>query len=257
MRDRLVIGNWKLNGSVKESHDLVQSLLEGVKKDKVFDLAQAATQTQIVICPPLVYLAPIAEQLKGSVVQLGAQNIFEHEKGAYTGEVSASMLKDFSVSMVLVGHSERRTLMGDTNERVAAKFKAVIEQEMVPVLCLGETLEQRESNQTEDVLCQQLQAILNRVSAVEMAKSVIAYEPIWAIGTGRTASAEQAQQIHQFIRNWLLQRAGEVALTTQILYGGSVNAENAEQLFSQPDIDGGLIGGASLNASSFLAICNS
>jgi len=249
MRERLVIGNWKLNGSTESNCLLIESIKKG--------LEQQPASAKVVVCPPLVYIAPMVEMLHDTNIQLGAQNICEHEKGAFTGEVSASMLTDFGVNYVLVGHSERRSLFGDTNERVAAKFQAVLKQGMIPVLCVGETLEQRERNQMLEVIDEQLRAILKTNTVQQMVSAVIAYEPVWAIGTGLTASPEQAQEIHQFIRNWLKKEAGDVANKTPLLYGGSVNAENAQMLFSQVDIDGGLIGGASLQADSFLAICRS
>lgn len=251
MRKRLVIGNWKLHGSLSENAQLVQGLNTDLK------VLSSENQPQVAICPPFVYLSSLAQQLESTPLSLGAQDVFEQEKGAFTGEVSASMLAEFNVKYVLVGHSERRTLFGDTDQRVAAKFDAVKKQGLIPVLCIGETLQQRESNRTQDVIITQLQSVVDVVGAEALATSVIAYEPIWAIGTGKTATTQQAQQVHALIRNWLTERVGEKALTTQILYGGSVKPDNAAELFNQPDIDGGLIGGASLEAESFLAICNS
>ncbi|HEB77686.1 MAG TPA: triose-phosphate isomerase, partial [Methylothermaceae bacterium] len=194
------------------------------------------------------------EQLKGTAVQVGAQNVADQDAGAFTGEVSALMLKEFGCSLAIVGHSERRLLYGESDDLVAARYQKAIEHELCPILCIGETLEQREAGETFTVVDQQLDAVLDKAGIQSLTRAVIAYEPVWAIGTGHTATPEQAQEVHQHIRQRLASQNADVAEQVRILYGGSVNADNAEALFSMPDIDGGLIGGASLKADSFLSI---
>lgn len=208
---------------------------------------------EAVVCPAYVHLAQVAEQLKDSALAWGAQDVSQHETGAHTGDINAAMLKDLGCRYVLVGHSERRSGHQENNDCVAEKFRRVIEAGLVPVLCIGETLAQREQNRTLAVIGEQLNSVLGRNASLALNEIVIAYEPVWAIGSGKTASAEQAQEVHAFIREQLRQLPG--AATSRILYGGSVNAENARALFAQKDIDGGLVGGASLQADSFVAIC--
>ena len=209
----------------------------------------------IIVCPPYPYLGQVARIISGSVIRLGAQSVSEHSDGAFTGEVSAPMLADLGCSHVLVGHSERRVLFGESDMLVAAKFEAVQRAGMVPVLCLGETLEERQAGVTDSVVVRQLLAIVDRLGVKALAKSVLAYEPVWAIGTGVTASPAQAQAVHASIRAWVAAIDAAVAQGLCILYGGSVKPQNASELFGQADIDGGLIGGAALVADDFLAIC--
>jgi triosephosphate isomerase len=206
------------------------------------------------VCPPYPYLASVAAQLQGSAVDLGAQNVSEHETGAYTGEVAPAMLADVGCRYAIVGHSERRTLYGESSAQVAEKMAAALGGGLVPILCVGETLEERESGRTEQVVAEQLGAAVDRNGIAAFGSAVIAYEPVWAIGTGRTATPEQAQDVHRYIRSVLGEQDASVAEKVQILYGGSVKGDNAAGLFGMPDIDGGLIGGASLKAADFLAI---
>src|SRR5882672_3679501 len=228
-RTRLVAGNWKMQGSRAANRALLDAILRGLPKG-----------TQCVVCPPFPYLADVAEQLRGSAIALGAQNVSEHAQGAYTGEVSAAMLAEFGCRYVIVGHSERRQLYGESDAQVAAKFAAARSAGLTPILCVGETLAEREAGRTEEVVARQL-------DAVKFSDAVLAYEPVWAIGTGRNATPEQAQAVHAFLR-------GKLKADASILYGGSVKAQNAAAIFAMPDVDGGLIGGASLVAEDFLAI---
>ncbi len=246
MRQPLVAGNWKMNGST----ETIKNLLEGIKQS--IDTVSGA---EVVVCPPYVYLPGVQQQLAGTAVSLGSQNISEHEAGAYTGEISASMLLEFRCRYAIVGHSERRTLFGESDSRVAAKYAAARAAGIVPVLCLGEILEERERGVTEDVVARQLDAVVALEGIEALADGVIAYEPVWAIGTGKTASPDQAQEVHAFIRGRIAQQCSATAEKVRILYGGSVKGANAPDLFSMPDIDGGLIGGASLDADEFVSIC--
>ncbi|MDX2412780.1 MAG: triose-phosphate isomerase [Woeseiaceae bacterium] len=245
MRDFLVAGNWKMNGSTASSKELVAGIVAG---------APQSDSAKVLICPPFPYLAAVARQTSGSRVLLGAQNVSEHESGAFTGEVAPAMLQDIGCEYVIVGHSERRALYGETSFAVAAKFKAALDAGLKPILCVGETLEQRESGGTESVVEVQLGAVIDKVGIAGFKSAVVAYEPVWAIGTGVTASPEQAQDVHRHIRGVMAGHDAEVAESTQILYGGSMKGENAAGLLAMPDIDGGLIGGASLKAADFLAI---
>ena len=247
MRKTLVAGNWKLNGSIADTATLIDGILSGL--DRV-------TATDVAICPPYPYLAQAQSLLAGSAVSLGAQNVSDQGSGAYTGEVSAAMLKEFGCDYVIVGHSERRSLYGESDEFIARKFSAAQAAGLIPVLCVGESLEEREQGVTENVVARQLDAVLALSGVSALANSVIAYEPVWAIGTGKTASPDEAQAVHHFIRDRISSHDGDVAEKVQILYGGSVKPDNAEELFSQADIDGGLIGGASLKAEDFLGICS-
>ena len=246
MRQKLVAGNWKMHGSLIENQALLGKLRDAMAG--MHNMASA-------ICVPFPYLAQAQSVLAGSVVAWGAQNLSEHAKGAYTGEVSASMLQDFGCRYVIVGHSERRAIFGETDEVVAAKFMAAIAAGLTPILCVGETLSEREAGAAEAVIARQLDAVLKIAGMAGIARSVLAYEPVWAIGTGKTASPEQAQAVHAFIRQKLAAQDADIANRLVIQYGGSVKAANAAELFSQPDIDGGLIGGASLVADEFIAIC--
>ncbi|MFL0797627.1 MAG: triose-phosphate isomerase [Cellvibrionaceae bacterium] len=237
MRQPLVIGNWKMHGSLASVTELVNQLEERLGDFEGVGMA---------VCPPFVFLPQVALQLGACNIAWGAQNLSEQVEGAFTGEVSASMLREFGSHYVIVGHSERRSLCGETDSLVAEKAAKALEEGLIPVICVGETLEQRESGEALDVIAKQLSA----VSKAVLAKSVVAYEPVWAIGTGKTATPEQAQEVHAYIR----QQLGEDGAAVRILYGGSVKAGNAAELFSQPDIDGGLIGGASLVAEDFEVI---
>jgi triosephosphate isomerase len=238
MRDRLVAGNWKMHGNRSANRALLDSILAGLG---------ALRDAECAVCVPFPYLAEVAAQLRGSALAPGAQNLSEHAQGAYTGEVSAAMLAEFGCRYVIVGHSERRQLYGETDAAAAAKFKAAQGQGITPILCVGETLAEREGGRTEAVVARQLHAAISLNGKDAFEDAVVAYEPVWAIGTGRTATPEQVQAVHAFLRARLPAR-------TRLLYGGSVKKENAAQLFAQPDVDGGLIGGASLVAEDFLAI---
>ena len=207
------------------------------------------------VCPPYPYLAQVQQVLSGSGIAWGAQDVSQFDSGAYTGEVSGAMLVDFGCRYVIVGHSERRTLFGDTSEIVAEKYAAALKSGLTPILCVGETLREREAGSTEAVVAAQLRAVLERNGVQSFAHAVIAYEPVWAIGTGKTATPEQAQAVHGFIRKSMAAKDVAVAERVQVLYGGSVKAGNAPELFAMPDIDGGLIGGASLDAQEFAKIC--
>jgi triosephosphate isomerase len=207
-----------------------------------------------IVCPPVVYLQECARILRGSSIELGAQNVCAEMQGAFTGEVSAAMLKDVGCEYVIVGHSERRLIYRESEQLVARKFAAAQSKALIPILCVGEQLAEREANRTQDVVQRQLDAVLELSGVDAFAHAVIAYEPVWAIGTGRNATPEQAQEVHAFIRARLDARSAKIAAETRILYGGSVKAGNAAELFAMPDVDGGLIGGASLKADEFLAI---
>jgi len=246
MRQPLVAGNWKMHGSRAENAQLVSGLL---------DLLQPGKRAEIMLCPPFPYLMETARLLKDSGVTLGAQTVCAEAQGAFTGEVSAAMLKDAGCSYVLVGHSERRQLYAESDNLVARKFVAAQSQGLVPVLCVGETLEEREGDQTTAVVTRQLEAVLAVSGIQSLARAVIAYEPVWAIGTGRTATPEQAQAVHAMIRAKLTDRDAMIGGSVRLLYGGSVKASNAQELFAMPDIDGGLVGGASLKADEFARIC--
>ncbi len=247
MRQSLVMGNWKMNGSRSEGLALAHAIAKGLK----------AGDQGIAVCVPYVYLSEVQSAIASTPLALGAQNIADQVSGAYTGEISATMLKECGCTYALVGHSERRSYYGDTDESVAKRFCQAQTQGIVPVLCVGETLEQRESNETFSVIDKQLNAVINMAGIDALSASVIAYEPVWAIGTGVTASDDQAQEVHKYIREQIATKSQTVADKIQILYGGSVKPDNAKALFAMADIDGGLIGGASLDANSFLAIYQS
>lgn len=234
-----------MHGDEASNRELVTGIIEG---------APASDKVSLLVCPPYPYLASVASLLEGSSVELGAQNVSEHEKGAYTGEVAPAMLHDVGCRYAIVGHSERRTLYGESSNQVADKMAAALAAGLVPILCIGETLEERDAGSTEQVVGDQLAAAIERNGIAAFAAAVIAYEPVWAIGTGKTATPEQAQDVHRYIRSVLAEHDADVAENVQILYGGSVKGDNAAGLFGMPDIDGGLIGGASLKAADFLAI---
>ncbi len=245
-----------MNGSRASARDLVEGIKAGIKGLSHDDDTAGNKGTEVVICPPCVYLADCAALLKGSAIALGAQNLYHAPAGAYTGEISAAMLVDFQCRYVIVGHSERRALCGESDDDVAHKVIAAVKAGLTPILCVGEQLDERETGRTEAVVARQLDAVLHSVAGMAaLGHAVIAYEPVWAIGTGMTASPQQAQEVHAFIRQRIAGRNADLAEKIQLLYGGSVKAANAVELFSMPDIDGGLIGGASLQASEFLAIC--
>ncbi len=247
MRPYMVTGNWKMNGGNAANATLLAGLRAGLGRCRDVELA---------VCPPAVYLESVGRALQGSAIALGAQNLSEQEKpGAFTGEVFGGMLRELGCRYVLVGHSERRALYGETDEGVARKFKAAQACGLTPILCVGETLQERDSNQTKAVLQRQLDAVLKLCSVQSFANAVIAYEPVWAIGTGRTATPEQAQQAHAFLRARIAGEDARIAAALRLLYGGSVKSDNAAALFKEADVDGGLIGGASLKADEFLAIC--
>jgi len=237
-----------MNGSLAANERLLDALKTGLKPVAGLEFAVFA---------PFPYLAAISSLLSGSFIGWGAQAVSEHDVGAYTGEVSGSMLREFGCRYVLVGHSERRQLFGEVDMQVAAKFAAAQRHGLIPILCVGETLEQRELGATEVVVGRQLDAVLDLTGILALKNAVVAYEPVWAIGTGKNASPDQAQAVHAFIRERLALRSKEIADAVTLLYGGSVKASNAAELFTQPDVDGGLIGGASLIADDFLAICKS
>lgn len=251
MRKTLIAGNWKMHGN----QDSIESLINGIKSQ-----LDDSWQSDVLVCPPSLYIDKTIQLAKGSKIAVGGQNVSEQEQGAFTGEISGDMLKDVGSTHVLVGHSERRSLYQETNELVAAKYAKALENGLIPVLCVGETLEQRENGTTMDVVKAQVDAVIdfykdNKEGLDKLGQGVIAYEPVWAIGTGVTASPEQAQDVHASIRQYLSEMNDVVAEKIQILYGGSMKAANAEQLLAQKDIDGGLIGGASLKADEFIAIC--
>jgi len=246
MRKPLVAGNWKMNGDKNGSSALLDGILAGMGNVK---------QTEVAVCPPFILIPLAAEKLAGSAIAYGGQDINVHDSGAYTGETSGPMMTDFGCKYVIVGHSERRTYYGETDDIVADKYGAAQKHGLVPILCIGETLEEREAGQTEAVCERQLDAVLSKHGIQSFANAVIAYEPVWAIGTGKTATPEQAQQVHAFIRAKLAGLDQAVADGCRILYGGSMKPDNAMELRQQADIDGGLIGGASLNAEDFLGIC--
>ena len=246
MRRKFVAGNWKLNGSLAGNESLLVAVKAGLAGIDGADFA---------VCAPYPYLAQVQSLLAGTNIGWGAQNMSDQEKGAYTGEVSGSMLKEFGCRYVIVGHSERRTLFGETDQLVAAKFVAAQKEGLIPILCVGETLAEREAGVTEDVVGRQLDTVTGAAGVAALTRAVVAYEPVWAIGTGRTATPEQAQAVHAFIRSRIASADKGVAAGLVIQYGGSMKGSNAAELLAQPDIDGGLIGGASLVADEFVAIC--
>lgn len=245
MRNKLVAANWKMNGSV----ELVNELLTGFRDAGLGDACEVA------VFAPAVYLHQVSTCLAGSAIRWGGQNCSEHDSGAFTGEISVPMLKEAGCSAVLVGHSERRSLYGETNDVCLAKVRAALAGSLTPVLCVGETLAEREAGQAVAVVTEQLSAVVSALDAEAARKLVIAYEPVWAIGTGVTATPEQAQEMHADIRAYLATVSQELAAGMQILYGGSVNGKVAAELFAMPDIDGGLVGGASLKLDEFISIC--
>ena len=246
MRQPLVAGNWKMNGSRASIADLLGGLKSGIGQ---------VTTAEVAVCAPSIYVAETQRLLEGTPIKWGGQDISVHASGAYTGETAGSMLSDFGCHFVIIGHSERRAYHGETDETVAQKFSAARSAGLVPILCVGETLEEREQGITEQVVARQLDTVIEHCGIDMVGEGVIAYEPVWAIGTGKTASPEQAQEVHAFIRGRLASGSQSVADSVRVLYGGSMNPKNAAELLGQADIDGGLIGGASLKADDFLAVC--
>ena len=249
-RRAIVAANWKMNGNSA----LVESMVSGLKT------VELSNNVEVVICPSSPYLAEFTNKLKvealPQVISVGAQNVSEHKSGAYTGEISTDMLQEISVKYVIVGHSERRSIYKETSTQVAHKVHAVLNAGLTPILCIGESESERATEETETVLAAQIQPVIDEIGIEKFNDVVIAYEPVWAIGTGKTASSEMAQETHQFIRQFLAQSSENVAAKVPLLYGGSVNASNCEELFAQTDIDGGLIGGASLQVEQFKVICS-
>jgi len=247
VRIPLIAGNWKMHGSETQ----VKSLSNAIKQG-----ALAYPNVEILVLPPFVYLSQVRDALNHSSVKLGSQNLYLGSQGAFTGEISGRMLKDVGCEYVLIGHSERRHILKEDLELTAQKFKAAVAAQLKPILCIGETQTEREQNKTQDILKEQIQSVIDLAGIEAFNDAVIAYEPVWAIGTGLTATPAQAEEAHFYIRQLIAQNNVDLADTIRILYGGSMKAENAAALLAQPNIDGGLIGGASLDADSFLAICN-
>lgn len=247
MRRNLVIGNWKMKINQQSAQKLIDGLIAGMP----------AVDADIAVCPPFLYIPEVSQRLTGASIGLGAQNVATHSEGAYTGEIAAVMLKDFNCKYAIVGHSERRANYADNDATVAQRFQQAIDADIIPVLAIGELLEDREQGRTFDVVATQLNAVIDFVGIENFKNAVIAYEPVWAIGTGKTASAEQAQEVHLHIRQLLADKSAQIAEKIQIIYGGSVKPQNAEALFAMPDIDGALVGGDSLSADSFLKIYSS
>ena len=273
MRRPLVAGNWKLNGNLSS----ISELISGIRAQQ-----EQVRKAELAVCPPFIYLSHVQSLLQGSDIALGAQDCSDQESGAYTGEVAAAMIKEFACTYNIIGHSERRHIYGDSNETVATKFAQVIKNGLTPILCVGETLlqprvrrpggteqrhlgdqphgrvcetlQEREEGHTEVAIAQQINAVLNLFGVKAFARAVIAYEPVWAIGTGKTATPEQAQEVHEEIRLTIGAQNKDIAANIRILYGGSMKPENAQELLQQPDIDGGLIGGAALKAEDFIGI---
>lgn len=246
MRQPLIAGNWKMNGSRSSNKALLEGIKAGIGEVK---------SAEVAVCAPYVYLADVEQELAGTPIVWGAQNLSTEEKGAFTGEIAASMLLDFKCKYVIVGHSERRSLYGEDDDIVTKKYAMAHNAGLKPILCVGETLEEREQGITEEVIARQINAVMNTLGASVLGEGVIAYEPVWAIGTGITATPQQAQDLHAFIRKLIAHQDPGAAELICILYGGSMNAANAAELLAMHDIDGGLIGGASLKSEDFLTIC--
>lgn len=245
MRKLMVAGNWKMHGTRREVASLVESLKQNL----------GTPSADVVVFPSFIHIPEVQQLLAGSAIALGAQNMYLGASGAYTGEISAAMLVDYGCRYVLIGHSERRMVFQEDLLLIAEKFKSALQAGLQPILCVGETLGQREQELTEKIIQEQLQSVIDLTGIESFNQVIIAYEPVWAIGTGKTATPEQAQEVHAFIRQLIKKQSNTLGNALRILYGGSVKADNAEGLFAMPDIDGGLVGGASLDAKSFLAIC--
>lgn len=247
MRRKVIAGNWKMNNNLSESQNLISKLVSGLSGEKL--------NCDVIICPPFTSLNEASSLVKNTAVKLGAQNMYYEENGAFTGEISASMLKSVGCEYVILGHSERRTIFNEPDQLINKKIKKALQSGLKPIFCVGETLEERESGITEKVINRQVTEGLKEISANEMDKIIVAYEPVWAIGTGKTATPQQAEDVHAFIRNLILNLySGSIAEKLVIQYGGSVKPDNAAELLSQKDIDGALVGGACLKADSFISI---
>lgn len=244
--NRLVVGNWKMNGDLNTNLNLLTQLKNGAKTNN----------TKMVVCPPFVYLEQVKAVLGGSGIAYGAQNVSENENGAFTGEISAKMLGDINCTYCIIGHSERRTIYKECDFMVANKTAKLLAVNITPILCVGETLAERDAGKTNEVVLKQLKAVVDFVGIAKFTKIVVAYEPVWAIGTGKTATPEMAEAVHKTLREFLISQNPEVGNTVPLLYGGSVKGDNAKSLFAMPNINGGLIGGAALKAEDFLAIVN-
>lgn len=244
LKKRFVAGNWKMNGSLAKNRELLNALIDAVKD----------ADSDIVVFPPAIYVQQVASIVEGSNIKVGVQNVSAEPKGAFTGEISISMAQDFGCDYILIGHSERRTLFGETDADVAKKMKAVVDAGLTPVICVGETLEERESGRTEAVIEMQLTSVIDAIGIEAFKNAVIAYEPVWAIGTGKTASPEEADQVHEFIHCTLKKYSDNISDLVRVVYGGSVNASNVDTLFKKENIDGALVGGASLEAEGFTKI---
>ncbi|QSX34515.1 triose-phosphate isomerase [Shewanella avicenniae] len=252
LRRPMVAGNWKMNGSAQLAQELFKKFAAKLNNDAV----------EVVLCPPTIYLESVRQQLekhrealKGSIVRMGAQNVSQHDFGAYTGEISGGMLTDVGCKYVIIGHSERRRMYGETSDVVADKFAAAQKHGLTPILCVGESGPAREARRTFEVLAEELDVVIEKNGTMAFDNAIIAYEPLWAVGTGKSATPEQAQEVHAFIRKRLSEVSPYIGENIRILYGGSVTPSNAADLFAQPDVDGGLIGGASLNSTEFLSLC--
>lgn len=246
-RRSIVAANWKMNGNLDSIRPLVEGILAGIGSD---------CNAEVVLCPPAIYISEVGHLLQESEISLGAQNVSNQESGAFTGEISVKMLQDYACQHVIVGHSERRNTYGESDQLVAEKFARVLDAGMTPILCVGELLQEREAGNTEEIVARQLDAVIEKSGIGAFASAIIAYEPVWAIGTGQTATPDQAQEVHAFIRLRLARHDDAIADKITIQYGGSVKPDNAQELFSMADIDGGLIGGASLIVEDFLSICH-
>lgn len=249
MRKKIVAGNWKMNTLPLEGVELIRAIIN--------ELSEVANDVTLVVAPPFTHLSMVENEIKNCPIQLSAQNCSDRTEGAFTGEISAAMLSSIGCSYVILGHSERRKYYGEKNEVLVDKIKRALENSITPILCVGEKLEQRESGDHFNVVKQQVEEVLFHFSEDEISRMVIAYEPVWAIGTGKTATSDQAQEMHAFIRDLIAKRFGEISLEIPILYGGSANPSNAKDLFRMKDIDGGLIGTASLKAEDFIAVARS
>lgn len=244
LKKRFVAGNWKMNGSLAKNRELLNALIDTVKD----------ADSDIVVFPPAIYVQQVASIVEGSNIKVGVQNVSAEPKGAFTGEISISMAQDFGCDYILIGHSERRTLFGETDADVAKKMKAVVDAGLTPVICVGETLDERESGRTEAVIETQLTSVIDAIGVEAFKNAVIAYEPVWAIGTGKTATPEEADQVHEFIHCTLKKYSDNISDLVRVVYGGSVNASNVDTLFEKENIDGALVGGASLEAEGFTKI---
>jgi triosephosphate isomerase len=247
MRKKVIAGNWKMNNDIFESQNLISKLTSGLDNEKV--------NCDVIVCPPFTSLSEAKSLLKNSIIKLGAQNMYFEESGAFTGEISASMLKNAGCDYVILGHSERRTIFGESDQVINKKIKKAIQSDLLPIFCVGESLQERESEITYDIIKKQVTEGLKNISSADMQKIIIAYEPVWAIGTGKTASPQQAEDVHAFIRRLVKSLySNEIAEELIIQYGGSVKPDNAKELLSQKDIDGALVGGACLKSDSFIEI---